>query len=466
MNATTDPADRPADGRTLLTRLLDKPQLGALLKGVGIFLRDYSTGEAVPNTLWRELGYSASDMRGERWHKFIHSDDISGVKEFHFRLMSGAADAWEGEYRIRSRAGEYRNIRHKALILERTSEGVPSLYVGWDVDVTEERARIAAAVEERDRNERRLQRSEAIRTAGAILSADLDPVRAADRVLAQAVRVLPFDEASIWTIDGDRLLRLAARGYSTADGGRRKTISKTDLKSLLEMRSPRITDHPFATFPSRMEIPLLIWGELHGILAFRSLRPQAFGPEEVASALEFSDHAVIAIANALRFREAEIEASTDWLTGLPTRRAFMSRLGRLKEELPPTALVSALMIDLDKFKWVNDTYGHSVGDAVLSAITSICKDSLRANDLCCRFGGEEILAVLPYADGGTAMGVAERLRQRVAHFRFRENPEIQLTVSIGIHTDTGDVDYRRMVELADEALYMAKSAGRNRCEAR
>jgi hypothetical protein len=84
MNATTDPADRPADGRTLLTRLLDKPQLGALLKGVGIFLRDYSTGEAVPNTLWRELGYSASDMRGERWHKFIHSDDISGVKEFHF----------------------------------------------------------------------------------------------------------------------------------------------------------------------------------------------------------------------------------------------------------------------------------------------------------------------------------------------------------------------------------------------
>jgi diguanylate cyclase (GGDEF)-like protein len=137
---------------------------------------------------------------------------------------------------------------------------------------------------------------------------------------------------------------------------------------------------------------------------------------------------VIAIANALRFREAEIEASTDWLTGLPTRRAFMSRLGRLKEELPPTALVSALMIDLDKFKWVNDTYGHSVGDAVLSAITSICKTPAGQRTVQ-PLRREEILAVLPYADGGPAMGDVNA-SDRGSPFPVPKNPEIQLTVSI------------------------------------
>ena len=450
----------------LLGRLLGSSKIGALIKGAGLFVKDYSTGAAIPNTLWRELGYSAKDMRGDRWLRFVHPEDALPVEAFNARLLSGAADAWEGEYRIRSRDGDYRYIQHKALILERNAEGVPSLYVGWYLDVTEDRLRVKEAIAERELNEKRFLRSETIRTAGAILSSDLDPVRAADRVLAQAARVIPYDEASIWTIDGDRLLRLAVRGSAASEISRKETISKTDLRSLMAMRSPRITEHPLERLKSTMEIPLLVRGEVHGLLSFRSVGIQAFGPEEAGAAVEFSDHAVVAIANALRFRAAEIEASTDWLTGLPTRRAFMSRLGRLKDELSPSTPISALMIDVDRFKEVNDTYGHAVGDTVLSSITSVCRDSLRLNDLCCRYGGEEILALLPKADEPTALAVAERLRKRVERLRFRENAEIRLTVSIGVHTGVVKSDFTQLIERADEGLYLAKAAGRNRSEVR
>lgn len=467
MNTTADSKEQQKSAReALLNRLLSSSKLEPLIKGVGMFVKDYSTGAAVPNTLWRELGYTAADMRGDGWKRYVHPEDAPGVDSFNSRLLSGAADAWEGEYRIRSKDGIYRYIRHKALILERTESGVPSLYVGCDVDVTEERNRANEAESERKEHEKRFLRSETIRTAGAILSSELDPIRAADRVLAQAARVIPYDEASIWTLDGDRLLRLAARGFSVSEVGRRETISNTDLRSLMQMRNPRITDHPYEAFPSQMEIPLLVRGEVHGLLSFRSARSQAYGNEEAGAAVEFSDHAVVAIANALRFRAAEIEASTDWLTGLPTRRSFMSRLGRLKDEIDPSTPISALMIDVDKFKEVNDTYGHAVGDTVLSTITGICRDSLRMNDLYCRYGGEEILAVLPNAEAGTAMAVAERLRKRVERFRFRENSDIRLTVSIGIHTGRAESDFRQLIDRADEGLYLAKAAGRNRCEAR
>jgi len=456
---------RPDCPRTLLLeRLLSNPRMGAFLKGLGVFIKDYETGTTIPNTFWRELGYNAGEMRGHRWKRFVHPEDRQLVDEFSARLCSGAADAWEGEYRIKAASGEYRRVRHKALVLERNSAGLPTLYVGLDADISEDAAKLEAERTERELHERRFMRSETIRTAGAILSSALDPVRAAARVLAQAARVFAYDAAAVWTLDGNKLSLLAARGEPDAfRGGFR---SECGLGAVLQLGAPRVTRRDAERLSSILEIPLIVRGAVHGLLEFRSSREDSFGREEIGSAVQFGDHAVVALSNALRYRAAEIEAATDWLTGLPTRRSFMSRAARLIDDLDMEEPLSAVMVDIDRFKRVNDDFGHAAGDAALSVVAKTCRDALRSHDLICRYGGEEILALLPGADGETAYAIAERLRKRVESIKLNPHPDMRLTVSVGIHTGTGAMDFRELVQRADEALYMAKAAGRNRCEVR
>lgn len=450
----------------LLDRLLASPKLGALLKGVGVFVKDYASGAVIPNTLWRELGYEYSDMADGNWRRFLHPEDHDRVAEAERKLVAGIIDVWEGLFRIRDAAGAYKKIRHKSVVLERGVDQIPTLFVGWDVDVTEFAEQVEAAATERALHERRFLRSEAIRTAGAILSSELDPIRAAERVLSQADRVVPFDSASVWTLDGDQLVRLAVRGAVANEAARREVVSDETMRLLLEMRNPRLTISEQDSLPARLDVPLLVRGRVHGLLEFRSSDPNAYGYEETGAAVQFADHAVVALANALRYRATELEAATDWLTGLPTRRSFMTTASRLSEELDPADPISALMIDIDRFKQVNDGYGHQIGDAALAAVAEKCRASLRAHDLYCRYGGEEILALLPKTDADTAFSVAERLRKTVESIHLTAAPDLTLTVSVGVYSGSGRDDFRDLIARADEALYMAKSAGRNRCEVR
>ncbi len=450
----------------LLKRFLTNPRIGALLKGLGVFIKDYESGAALPNTLWKELGYGAADMSGDRWKRFVHQDDRRMVDDFSHKLQTGAADSWEGSFRIQAKSGEYHHIQHKALVLERNEQGTPTLLVGWDQDQTEPIEGLASARSERDLNERRFLQSETIRTASAILSSELDPTRAAERVLAQADRVVHFDSAALWTVDGDRLVRLASRAPENDGGETQDIYTAASLEDILSSTAPRVIRKPRGTYPAVLEIPLIVRGRVQGLIEFRSRRPEAFGAEEIGAAVQFADHAVVALANALRYRAAEIEAGTDWLTGLPTRRAFMSRAARLHEEYPPDHPLAALMIDIDRFKQVNDSFGHATGDAALRLIAKSCRDELRGHDLCGRYGGEEIVALLPGADGDTAFAVAERLRKRVEAIRLQAHAELVLTVSIGVRAGMAGQDFRELIERADEALYQAKAAGRNRCEIR
>lgn len=457
-NANDPPRDE------LLARFFSHQKTGALLKGMGLFIMDCSRNVFVPNTLWKELGYTADEMEGDRWLDAIHPEDRASVTAADRLLRSSSADSWSSEYRIRSVDGDYRWIRHKSLVLERDGNGVPTLFVGWDTDITDLVERIDRAVADKDFQERRFLRSETIRTAGAILSSELDPLRAAERVLAQAELVVPFDTASVWTLDSDQLIRLAVRGQGPEDGARKEAISDESLRLLLDLRGPRTTRLPNDRHPSRLEVPLLVRGRVQGVIEFRSAEEDAFGPEEIGAAVQFADHAVVALANALRYRATELEAATDWLTGLPTRRAFMKRAGRLVEDFPESVDLSALMIDIDRFKLVNDTYGHKTGDEVLAAVANACRDALRTQDLCCRYGGEEIVVLLPQTDRRTAFRIGERIRKKIERIQYLEHPELAVTVSVGICTRTVGDDFRELISDADEALYMAKSSGRNRCE--
>jgi diguanylate cyclase (GGDEF)-like protein len=165
----------------------------------------------------------------------------------------------------------------------------------------------------------------------------------------------------------------------------------------------------------------------------------------------------------------ERENITDPLMGIYNRR-YLDR--RLEEEITRaqryTLPLSVLLIDIDRFKRINDTYGHPVGDLVLSYLGNLLLQAIRESDIAARYGGEEILIIAPNTTISTAGALAERLRHHVeAHALVLTNQsnnpqEIRITISVGVASLSETSDSQRIVYNADEALYQAKQEGRNR----
>jgi diguanylate cyclase (GGDEF)-like protein len=162
--------------------------------------------------------------------------------------------------------------------------------------------------------------------------------------------------------------------------------------------------------------------------------------------------------------EMRLVASVDSLTGVMTRRALIDAGRRdVARALRYGRNLSCLMIDVDRFKAVNDTHGHAVGDLVLQSVAATCRLELRAGDYVGRIGGEEFVVILPETGTDDAFQVAERLRKAVAA-EPAAGPagDIGVTVSIGVAALGRPQELKTLMANADEALYAAKKAGRNR----
>lgn len=157
--------------------------------------------------------------------------------------------------------------------------------------------------------------------------------------------------------------------------------------------------------------------------------------------------------------ELEVMAQTDPLTGAANRRQFMEQLGRLQ------APASLLLFDVDRFKSINDNYGHHAGDAVLTDLADVAHEMLRKEDLLARLGGDEFAVILPGVSAAGAHRIAERIRKTIHERRVRlDTYSIYASVSIGISSVAADqdCDLAELLRQADEALYAAKREGRNR----
>lgn len=162
--------------------------------------------------------------------------------------------------------------------------------------------------------------------------------------------------------------------------------------------------------------------------------------------------------------ELERQSQTDALTGVCNRRAFDAQLAvelaRARRYHTPLSLV---MIDLDRFKQLNDRHGHPAGDEVLRRLGALLESEKRAGDLVCRYGGEEFAALLPHTGAQDALAWAERVRARLA-----DEPipipagQVRVTASFGVAERAAGDDAGTLVQAADQALYEAKGTGRNR----
>jgi diguanylate cyclase (GGDEF)-like protein len=166
------------------------------------------------------------------------------------------------------------------------------------------------------------------------------------------------------------------------------------------------------------------------------------------------------------FLQVEARAAHDRLTGIANRETLLTTLGsEIERATRHSKWLSVAFIDIDRFKPINDTYGHHTGDRVLRDIALLIGDNIRASDLFGRYGGEEFMLILPETTPEEATVLAEKLRQLVMDHPLTIAPRqvLQITISIGVAGDLGSqLQADRLVDQADAAMYAAKSLGRNR----
>ena len=214
--------------------------------------------------------------------------------------------------------------------------------------------------------------------------------------------------------------------------------------------------HPLAA------VPLIYQKRFMGVLLVRSDDPARVWQEnEILLLRTVADQVTVAVSHARLFSQMQQQALTDALTGCFNRRSFEMQLERdlhlaTRMRLP----LSLILLDLDNFKRVNDTYGHDAGDVALRLLAEGLRDELRGVDTAARYGGEEFAIILPQAGVDGALIVAERLRRRIEQI---EVPEVgHVTASLGIATFPQHASSRHtLVVAADRALYNAKRSGRN-----
>ena len=325
----------------------------------------------------------------------------------------------------------------------------------------------------------RAREAETLRRAGAAVAATLDQNQAIEKILEQLHRVVPYDSASVQILHNGFLEVVGGRGWSDQDivvGIRLPVPADNPNTRVIQDRQSVIVNATSRRYPlfrqsglsnhicSWLGTPLIIQKQVIGMLAVHKKDANFYSPNHARLITAFADHVAIAIENARLFAEVQTQAITDSLTGLYNRRGLFElgqrELDRLRRFERPLA---AIMLDIDYFKQVNDTYSHAIGDQVLKELAARCRTHLREIDILGRYGGEEFAILLPETDQHDAYRVAERIRKHMieASVQTDQGP-VSITISLGVTAAGPDsTDLAVLLDRADTAMYSAKQSGRN-----
>jgi diguanylate cyclase (GGDEF)-like protein len=225
-----------------------------------------------------------------------------------------------------------------------------------------------------------------------------------------------------------------------------------------------------AWFRSFIAVPLAIEGRVAAVLGLGRADEPNLGQDDYWTLTSLAGHAAAALDRAYLHQQLSLLARTDGLTGLGNRRSFEEDLQweftRAKRYGLP---LSVMLLDVDNFKHFNDRHGHPMGDKLLQEVAAVVRSSVREVDTPARYGGEEFVVILPQTDLAAALQAAERVRVGVATLGGEEGksqPLGHLSVSIGVASyPVPCSSAEELVKMADAALYEAKEAGRDRCQA-
>jgi diguanylate cyclase (GGDEF)-like protein len=309
------------------------------------------------------------------------------------------------------------------------------------------------------------------------LSASLDPRQVADLMATHIALAVGADECaiSIWDRDDDRI---ATIGYhpDQAPGDLQEAFALADFpatRRVLEQQAPltiQVSD-PAADpaevaymrqegFASLVMLPLVAKGRSVGLVELYAVAEVRLEGTALELAHTMANEAAMALDNATLYERARQLADRDPLTGFFNHRYFHERLGEeLLRSGRSRAPVSLLMLDLNEFKLVNDTFGHLFGDRVLRWTADLVRASLRASDVPARYGGDEFAVILPETDGPGARLVADRIAWAFAEQAFRSDGRAPVPVGVSVGSATYPLDASSATDLiaaADAALYVVK----------
>ena len=322
------------------------------------------------------------------------------------------------------------------------------------------------------------QRLTALHQIALSLSTTLDVGRLLETVLVQLRQLWGYDHGAILLVDEatGELVVAAASGYTEGPGHR--LPSDQGICSVVARTGEPIFVPDVALDPrylqgvqgarSELAVPLVWEGRILGVLNVESNTPNAYGPADLDLLTTVAEQAAAALGNARLHQQTRNLAITDPHTGLYNYRYFQEQVAAVVRDAQLAGgTCSLLMMDVDHFKKVNDTYGHPTGDAILQQVARALKESCRQEDLLFRYAGDEFAILLPEATGDVASRVAERVRERVAGYTFttRSGRRLDFGITVSLGVAAYPCDGMTPVDLllaADTALYAAKGAGRNR----
>jgi len=251
--------------------------------------------------------------------------------------------------------------------------------------------------------------------------------------------------------------------YSVLTMGR--TLVVNDINNTPYIESGLARTYPFNTL---IGLPLISDNQKLGAVILGFAQPRTFSPEELERGEQAARQVALAIAKARLYSEVQRLAVTDALTNLLNRRGIFEQAQKEVEIAQKLNLpLSLLWLDLDHFKSINDQYGHHIGDEVVREVAARVRSALRDRDLVGRYGGEggdEYIIVLPETDLHRARQVAERLRITVSETPILTGKgPLSITASIGVTNLMDETEeLAALLHRADESMYAAKTAGRNR----
>ncbi|OIQ96896.1 putative diguanylate cyclase YegE [mine drainage metagenome] len=430
--------DTTESKRSELLLRASEQQLSFVLEGsnLGFWDWDIQSGHVQRNHIWAEmLGYTFEEVQltTQQWTDFLHPDDVQNAWKSIQEHLEGKTSVHESTYRMRTKSGDYKWVLDRARVVQRDVNGRPTRMAGTHADVTEQKLaendlRIAAA---------------AFETQDGMFVTDVDGT------------ILRVNQAYT-----------AITGYTAADAvGKNPRI----------LKSGRHDSEFYASMWQSLASTGLWSGEVWNKRKGGEVYPEYQTITAVKSTDGITTHYVASFADITeRIRmqeELKNRAEKDFLTGLTNRRHFIelaeAELIRAQRYSSP---LSMLMMDIDFFKCINDTYGHKAGDLVLQKLAVVCKEVLREIDVIGRLGGEEFSVLLPETGVLRAVEVAGRLRQALESARVvvdEVNHEVTkplcFTVSIGVAAMSSvDATVDSMLLQADVALYKAKNSGRNK----
>lgn len=315
-----------------------------------------------------------------------------------------------------------------------------------------------------------LQLEKRMRSYTSMLTSHLETAELCKSALSTLLGMFDLEGGAILVEEGGALKVQASEGLIKQSSLKENAVVLASLQKLkrmsIDLPDDLYVDGVLAAFRPRVVViqPIVYKSVSLGAIVLAS--SQEIG-DEIGETLDlFSSSFALALHNAVTYAQIQQLAAVDPLTGIYNRRFGLSRLHEeFVRSVKQNSAIGLLMMDADKFKEINDAYGHTVGDRVLQSIASTARRQLRDGDIIARLGGDEFMVVLIGANRSDTITLGESIRRSIEEKRIKwGEQEIRITVSIGAASfpEQDITGEEGLIEAADRALYLVKESGRNR----